>query len=79
LSRLTSETGGQSYLEGTLTPLAFAPYLTQFADDLGHQYELTFQPLPPPKIGYQPLRVTTEVPGVRLVAPTRIFILKGGQ
>jgi VWFA-related protein len=79
LSRLTSETGGQAYLQGTMTPLAFAPYLKQYADDIGHQYVLTFQPLPAPKTGYQPLRVTTEVPGVHLVAPSRIFIAKGGQ
>jgi hypothetical protein len=79
LSRLTSETGGQSYFEGTHTPVAFALYLKHFADDLGHQYVLTFQPLPAPKSGYQPLRVTTEVLGVRLVAPRRVFIPKGGQ
>lgn len=76
LGRLTSETGGQSYFEGTHTPLAFAPYLKQFSGDLGHQYVLTFQPLPSPRNVYQPLRVTTEVPDVRLVAPPRVFIPK---
>ena len=79
LLRLTAETGGQSYFQGTYTPLAFAPYLKQYADDLGHQYLLTFQPLPPPKNGYQPLRVTTEVPNVQLVAPPRVFIPKDVQ
>ena len=77
LLRLTSETGGQSYFEGTRTPLAFAPFLKQFANDLGHQYVLTFQTLPAPKAGYHRLRVTTEVPGVQLLAPARIFIPKG--
>src|SRR5208337_147819 len=78
LSRLTSETGGQSYFEGTRTPLAFAPFLKQFANDLRHQYVLTFQTLLAPKAGYHRLRVTTEVPGVQLLAPARIFIPKAG-
>jgi VWFA-related protein len=76
LSRLTSETGGQSYFEGTRTPLAFAPFLKQFANDLRHQYVLTFHTLPAPKAGYHRLRVATEVPGVQLLAPARIFIPK---
>lgn len=79
LGRLTSETGGQSYFEGTHTPLAFAPYLKQLSDDLGHQYVLTFQPLPSPVNTYQPLRVTTEVPDVRLIAPPRVFVPRAGQ
>jgi hypothetical protein len=73
---LTSETGGQSYFQGTRTPLAFAPFLEQFANDLRHQYVLTFQTLPAPKAGYHRLRVTTEIPGVHLFAPARIFIPK---
>lgn len=78
LARLSSETGGQSYFQGTHTPLAFAPYLNQFANDLDHQYVLSFQPLPAPKAGYQRLRVTTEVPDVRLLAPTRVYVPQAG-
>jgi VWFA-related protein len=74
LSRLTSETGGQSYFEETHTPVAFAPFLNQFANDLRNQYVLTFQPLPATKAGYHRLRVTTEVPRVHLAAPARVFI-----
>jgi len=76
LLRLSSETGGQSYFQGTFTPVDFAPYLKEFSNDLLHQYELTFEVLPAPKTGYQPLHVTTEVPGVRLFAPARVFIPK---
>lgn len=78
LLRLTTGTGGQSYFQGTHTPLAFAPYLQQFANDLQHQYVLTFQALASPKNGYQSLRVTTEVPHVRLDAPARVFVPKAG-
>ncbi len=78
LARLASETGGQSHFQGTRTPLAFSLYLNQFANDLSHQYVLTFQPLPAPKAGYHQLRVTTEIPGVRLSAPARVFIPHAG-
>ena len=74
LARLTSETGGQSYFQGTRTPLAFAPFLKEYANDLRNQYVLTFQTLPAPKSGYHRLRVTTEIPGVHLSAPARVFI-----
>ena len=78
LLRLSSETGGQSYFQGTYTPLSFAPYLKQFATDLLHQYVLTFQPLPAPLVGYQRLHITTEIPGVRLSAPARVFTAQAG-
>ena len=74
LSRLASETGGQFFYEGTRTPLAFAPYLKQISNDLHHQYVLAFRHLPAPRVGYQRLHVTTEIPNVRLLAPTRVFI-----
>jgi VWFA-related protein len=78
LFRLAKETGGQSFFQGTYTPLAFAPYLNQLAHDLRAQYLLTFRPLPGLEAGYQRLRVTTEVPDVELVVPPRVFIGKVG-
>jgi VWFA-related protein len=78
LLRLAYETGGQTFYLGTQTPLAFAPFLNQLATDLGEQYVLTFRSLPGTKAGYQPLRVTTELPGVKLVAPARVFIPNAG-
>ncbi len=78
LARLASESGGQSFFEGTYTPIDFAPYLKQLSSDLHNQYVLTFQVLPASGAGYRPLRVTTEVPGVRLLAPTRVFVSKAG-
>jgi len=78
LALLASETGGQSYFQGTHTPLDFAPFLKQFSSDLRNQYVLTFQALAAPPGRYQRLRVTTEVPHVKLFAPTRVFIPKAG-
>lgn len=76
LLSLSTATGGQSYFQGTRTPLAYAPYLRQFARDLHNQYLLTFLTLPSAQSGYHRIRVTTEVPGVRLSAPARVFVPK---
>jgi VWFA-related protein len=79
LLRLSTETGGQSYFQGTYTPLAFAPYLAQFANDLHHQYILTFKTSPGKRSGYQPLRVATEAPDIKLSAPARVFVSKAEE
>jgi VWFA-related protein len=78
LLRLGYETGGEAFYDGTRTPVAFAPFLKQLATDLGEQYVLAFRPLPGAKAGYEPLRVTTELPGVKLVAPPRVFVQSAG-
>jgi hypothetical protein len=76
LLRLSSQTGGRYYFETNGTPLDFAPYLRQFADDVGHLYVLTFRRLPSTKKHYQALRITTSVSGAQLNAPTSIFVPK---
>lgn len=78
LLRLSRETGGQSYFMGTITPLSFAPYLRQLSDDLRHEYVLTFLASSRPQSGYQRIRVTTEVPGISLSAPARVYVPKAG-
>jgi len=37
LSELADETGGEGYFQGLDTPVAFAPFLDQFAERLNHQ------------------------------------------
>ncbi len=78
LLRLATESGGQAFFQGTITPLAFSPYLAQISNDLRHEYLLTFKPLPGVTAGYQNMRVRTEIPHVRLAAPARIFIPTAG-
>jgi len=74
---LASETGGGAFFQGLETPVAFAPYLQQFEKSLGRQYVLTFEAQPKAS-GYQALRVTTEQPDVKLVAPARVYV-QGGR
>ncbi len=74
LSRLAAETGGDSFFQGFSTPVSFEPFLDDLRDMLQHQYVLTFSAKPGAKSGYQPLRVTTEAPGVELMAPSRVWV-----
>ncbi len=74
LGRLAYETGGESYFQGFETPVAFQPFLSKLAQTLGEQYLLTFRAQPLAKAGLVPLRVTTEQPGVELLAPDHVYV-----
>jgi hypothetical protein len=72
LTRLASETGGESYFQGDETPVSFRPFLDQLRDSLSRQYILTFEAAPHAEEGR--LRVTTETPHVRIDAPARVWV-----
>ena len=74
LLRLAYDTGGQAYLQGSQTPVDFTPYLDKLSEALEHQYLLTFRPKRNAQASYQRLRVIADVPGVKLLAPRRVFI-----
>ena len=74
LSRLALETGGEAYFQGFSTPVSFQPFLEELNKTLSQQYLLTFRAQPGEKAGFHRLRVTTEVPGVELMAPTRVWV-----
>lgn len=74
LGRLAFETGGEFFYQGFETPLAFSPYLNKLAQDLEQQYLLTFRALPGKQAGFEALRVTTEQPGVELIAPDHVYV-----
>jgi len=74
LSQLADETGGELYSLGFQTPIAFKPFLDQFADRLQHQYKLTFLAIPENKAGYQRVRFETEVPNAELVGADKVYV-----
>jgi hypothetical protein len=74
LSRLTDETGGEAYFQGLETPVAFAPFLSEFADRLHHQYRLTFLAKTQKKPSYQRVRLRTEVTNAQLVTADRVYV-----
>jgi hypothetical protein len=71
LSMMAEQTGGTTYYEGSFTPVSFAPFLKQFDGDLNRLFELKFLS---PKSGLQPLKLSTDVKGVKLTAPEQVFV-----
>ena len=75
LSRVTEETGGESYYIGfTGGPVAFDPYLEDMEKHLNNQYLLTFNAKPQKKNGWQRIKVTTEVPNAEFVSAHRVWV-----
>jgi hypothetical protein len=74
LSRMADETGAELYIQGLETPIAFAPYLDEFAERLRHQFKLTFLARPGNKNGFQRIRLQTEVPNAELVAAEKVYV-----
>lgn len=78
LSQLAEKTGGEAYYLGFASaPVAFAPYLDDFARRLGNQYFLSFLAKPEKKAGWRQIRLMTEVHGVDLVSAGRVFVPTG--
>ncbi|MFZ0478613.1 MAG: hypothetical protein WAL71_05640 [Terriglobales bacterium] len=75
LAKLTEETGGEGYSLGFmgLAP-NFAPFLTDAANRLKHQYLLTFLAKPEKKAGMRSVKVKTELPNVDLVAADEVYV-----
>jgi hypothetical protein len=77
LAQIADETGGESYMLGFGPPVSFAPYLTELAEHLAHQYVLTFLAKPGNKAGFQSVRLTTEVPNAELVSAGKVYVPAG--
>ena len=74
LDELTSDTGGYSFTQGTQTPVSFRPFLDELEAMLGQQYLLTFSAMPSSKPGFHDFKVNTEVSGVKILAPKRVYV-----
>jgi hypothetical protein len=72
LLEVSQETGGYAYFIGTTDPVTLTPFLKNFTDRLDHQYNLTVAAWTPK--GVQPVKVRTELPAVKIEAPTSIYI-----
>jgi hypothetical protein len=75
LSKMTDETGGESYYIGfSGGPVAFAPFLQDAAGRWEHQYLLAFIPKPQKKAGMQNVKLRTEVQNAELVSASRVYV-----
>ena len=74
LSLLAIATGGKAYFQGLQTPIDFESIFKRLNDLLGNQYLLTFRAEQGKKDSYDRLRLSTEQPGIELVAPSHVFV-----
>ena len=72
LIEVSRETGGHAYFEGFTDPVTISPFLNDFQDRLNNQYLATLDVLIGK--GEEPVKVRTEVPGLKIEAPTHIYV-----
>lgn len=73
LSELGDETGGELYWQGTASPVSLEPYLKDLTQHLENQYLLTVE-APARKNELEPVKVTTNKPGVSLLTASKIYL-----
>ena len=76
LAQISDATGGESFFQGTQTPISFAPFLAQLEMVLKNQYWLSWPTGRSNKAKgeLRSFRVTTEIGNVEIAAPQRIFV-----
>jgi hypothetical protein len=72
LIEVGEETGGYAYFEDFRDPVTIAPFLNDLRDRLDHQYQVTLGALSDK--GIQPVKLRTELPGLKISGPTRVFV-----
>jgi hypothetical protein len=70
LLQVSDQTGGHAYFQGFGDPVSLVPFLSDFMERLGSQYLLTIQAQN--EKGVQPLKVRSELHGVKIQGPARI-------
>jgi hypothetical protein len=71
LLEVSQETGGYAYFQGFGDPVTIGPFLSDFHDRLENQYRVTFEALG--EHGMQPVKLRTELPGLKVEGPSRIY------
>ena len=74
LSKMTDETGGESFYLGTSAPVSFKPYLDELEAHLGNQYLLTFAGDGGSKGKYVRIQLKTELPDVEFSHANNAYI-----
>ena len=77
LSEVADATGGEAYYLANDSPVTFTPYFNELSERMKHQYLLTFAAQPGQKSGFQPIKVSTEIANVDLVAPHHVYVSTG--
>ncbi len=69
LERLTDETGGRAFFQGTGAPVSFQPYLRQIEERLGRQIALTYLSTHPKK-GFHRIKIESTNEDAELIYPS---------
>jgi hypothetical protein len=72
LIEVGEETGGYAYFQDLRDPVTITPFLNDLRNRLDHQYRVTLGALN--EKGIRPVKLRTELPGVKISSPTRIFV-----
>jgi hypothetical protein len=72
LIEVSEETGGYAYFLDFGDPVTISPFLHDFQDRLDNQYQVTIESLS--EKGVQPVKVRTELSGLKIQSPTRIYV-----
>jgi hypothetical protein len=75
LSKLSEETGAESYYLSFERPVTLKPYFDELLQHFSNQYLLTFEGRSGGKKGkFERVRVVTEVPNVEFLTPSEVFL-----
>lgn len=74
LTKMSDETGSESYFLGFGQPVSIKPYLDELGTHLGNQYLLTFSGDGGKKGKLQSVKVKTELPDVEFMTPSAVWI-----
>jgi hypothetical protein len=74
LSRLSEETGAESYYLGLDMPVTLKPYFDEIQMHLNNQYLLSFVGNGGKKGKFERVRVVSEVPNVEFLTPSEVFL-----
>lgn len=74
ISKLSEETGGESFFLGTQPAVSFQPYFDRIQTVLNSQYYLVFRAKPGKKSEMQRVKISTEVPDVELVSADNVWV-----
>src|SRR5580704_1143019 len=74
LSRLSEDTGAESYYLGSGVPVTLKPYFEEIEGHLENQYLLSFSANGGKKGKFVRIKVTTEIPNVEFMLPSAVFV-----
>jgi len=74
LSRLSEETGAESYYLGFGTPVTLKPYFDEIQMHLNNQYLLSFVGNGGKKGKFERVRLVSEAPNVEFLVPSEVFL-----